>query len=321
MGNGKETRHQRREREREQIKTRAKLDRTNPLVSRRGIIFKALGTAGVATAAVIATCTEPGQRLVNNLFGPAELSSQEKRLLVQQEIKRLGIKQNQEEIALWRDNSFFPPSIPFPIEDNKETNKLFFDRIDRTVNLMAHSKNPYFKEAAEFAQRLYDAGEFEFHKNLTTERRGNKVLGLNTQYGIFGKDESKKFGWVINASADEVINKIESLTLAIWLVHELDHVRDMYMQDLPQRSLTPEERLDSLNAHLSSVNNRIMQESRGYAKQSQTFIYQAGLYGNFPEGTNLDVAAAYVDSGKDTASQKWIDYLKRNGHLQGVLSQ
>lgn len=308
MSREREGRRGRRARTREERRL-TQQQRRRPLLTKSKAFILAGLLALAGGAGYVAT--EGGKHFPRIISGEIQKSDDQ---IIREEIQRLGIKKSQEEIDLWRKNSFVAPSTPYAIKEDEITFRAFDERIKRALFLMGQSKNPYFKEAIDFIKPLGRTGDLKI--KMITEDINKERQGLIAPFSSTAEIYGGRIRFFIDASANEVVNHSDSLTLAIRLVHEIEHIRNQYIYDQPFQFLRPEERISRLERHFTQYSEWIAEEGRGYAKQAQAFIYQAGLYGDYPKGSDAQLAAFFIRSGKNPLSPTWRSYLIEKHELE-----
>lgn len=300
--NERETRAQRRARERAKTKKRLRQESSPPLLSRRGIIFTGIGIVGVSVAVVAAAATEPGQQFIERLFG------NDPGTIIHKEIDKLDIQKDEEEINLWNQAySAFSPTFSVTKDDVLQESQ---KRINLLFSLMRRSKNPYMKDAVEYLFSLKDSGDLAFglRSNAPAEVEEKSPVGAGLEIN------GNRILLTINASPTAFLGRLSPVDLALFYTHEKEHIKIMHEHDLSLSllSFTAEQRRSELLKRSRDYESFIQEEAIAYGKHAQAFIYQAGLLGVYPKTRLAEMAARFVQYGQDPANLNWINYIKSN---------
>ncbi|OGH33921.1 MAG: hypothetical protein A3J69_00475 [Candidatus Levybacteria bacterium RIFCSPHIGHO2_02_FULL_42_12] len=227
-------------------------------------------------------------------------------LIIEQEVNLLGIKPSQKEQQLWTTKGYVRSPQKLPI--NEATIKEAQSRVATTLALMQQSENPYFKDASLFlkSRLLSKKVSHSLYPKSKVSKDGR--LSMRTQAMITNNELEVHIAIAI----EEVLNESDSVTLASQLTHEIEHVRNTlsYLESFP--SLSPEERVGKEVQRRQDSIQHIEEESRGYGRGAQAYIYQAALLGYLTSGGSIDEerAVAFIRAGSNIDSPQWKQYVR-----------
>lgn len=305
MNRERNTRAQRRIRERGERRRLSQIRGNRPLLT----TGRALVLAGLLALAGGAgyVATEGGKSFPRIVSGEVQKSDGQ---IIQEEIQRLGIKKSQKEIDLWSKNSFVPPATPLPIRRDEATRRESETRLEQAISLMSQSENPYLREASVFFQFLSASKRVSIRLNPDLPSKE----GMITVGGVTPVVIENVLGWFLDISPHQVINKLDSLSLAMKLTHEFEHIKNEYLYLQEFQALSLEEQLARLEQRYRQ--EWFIEEGRAYGKQSLAFVYQAGLHGIHPRGSDEELVATFIRFNNKVDSVGWLGYIERSGHVE-----
>lgn len=269
--------------------------------------FSTPDKVALAKDAVLAIATVGGIRLLPDkptitLPTPTATSPETKRfptsVILDNEIKRLGITFSPKERALW-DNGLTRA------RSKEMMSRQLENFIDYTLELMAQSENPIFKTASEDYKRLRDDGlashavvpvrENQGYSAITKPQFRNNKIHSHTSY------------------ADVIVQRRDPHSLALLLAHEIEHARGMLRFDasLAETTSIP----DRIFLHsLRGQNQRetIEEEARGWGIQVQAFIYSYELTYYSMEPRFITIAEQFVQCGNTRDNACWRSYVEKD---------
>lgn len=243
---------------------------------------------------------------------PQPLSENQR--LIRTEIQKLGIAYTDDESRLWQQfgykyNKNYEQTFTTPESQVTEAEK----RIDGVLTLMYNSKNTYLKKAADdFAQLKSEsiAGYVMLPDDRYLERQtslmetGPEIVNGNIVA-------------VIQLTAKRTLSEPDDPALAIFLAHEIEHVRSLIAYDRSlSQSLTAEQKLEKHRARRRDKKEYLAEEARGYAIQAQAYIVEY-RFGFTKGGSSLEgIAADFIRSGSQNDSPDWVN--KIEDHLRSI---
>ena len=271
--------------------------------------------AGAFVAASIAGCSTVSPTIENPTIPtpitvPAtqEILPQTNEQIIQEEVKRLGIKVSGTEGRLWHNFGYSHSMEKKPI--NETTLQEATNRVQSTISLMEQSENPYFSTAANYILPLLSSKTASIDVYDQIEKNGS---AMTTGAYLISKDKNPQIHWHIKISANEVLNNSSGPTLALQLAHEIEHVKNMieFQNSLPH-DLSPQERLQKEYERYDNPQEHLREEARGYGVQAKAYIAAHGL--GFRGGRGLShetYAAEFIRGGSNPDSPYWINFIKQ----------
>ena len=267
---------------------------------------------GALAAAVIGLSCGPKHEAINTLppatpittIALAEVLPKTDDQIIMEEVKRLGISVNEQEGILWRTFGYNRSIQKLPINDT--TSQEAVQRVQSTFVLMQQSQNPYIKNAASFIVPLVSSNDASI-----TIYMGGDSEGKGSAMSASPELKDGRLRWHIAIAANEALNNSSSITLALQLTHEIEHIKNMitYDKSLPS-SLSPQERYEKALQRKNNPKEYIEEEARGYAAQAQALIYAYGLgFRGSPGLSHEKYAAEFIRDSSNPASQEWQKYV------------
>lgn len=248
---------------------------------------------------------------------PRPISENER--LIRSETQRLGIISNAEEARLWQQfgykyNKDYQQKFPTPELQIGEAK----NRIDGVLTLMYNSKNTYLKKAADDFAQLKSQGftDYEMLPNALSSGRQTSVMEAGP------KIINGRIMGLIQLSATKTLSETDDATLAIYLAHEIEHVRNIFEYDrtLPI-SLPAEQKLEKHLAKRGDKKEYLAEEARGYAVQAQAYIVEYG-FGFSRHADSLEgLAADFIRSGNKNDSPGWLDVIEKYLKAADIIEQ
>ncbi len=227
--------------------------------------------------------------------------------VIRKEAQRLGIKPSQKEILLWQKGYDYS-SVEFPL--NYTAINEAGRRLGTALQLMEQSENPYFRETADYLKILYYEKGILTINAINIPPKSHTDIPMAVNYTI----EKGKFQINLNIYSNKVINDSNSVSLAVWLVHETEHIKSIikHQESLPS-SLTLKERLEKEKQRNTNQELLTEEEVNAYGLQAKAYIYHYGL--GYLGAVSVDTAkyaTALIQQCKsDIASACWKDYVER----------
>lgn len=259
-----------------------------------GALSSVIALSLVAVACRGETVSQPSRN--QRELGPVSLSDNE---LVNKEIARLEISFSQKERDLFEKNWF----SKLPLTDEQETFQKAARRVDVTLAIMRASENPYFHNAATLFFSWIDQGKAGIEVSRG-DGKSNAIADLKEKDGkLFGQ---------ISLDFKDVAYSLTPLTLALSIVHEIEHLKNFFAtQDRLLETYTTEERLAVYKRGKANPQLFLEEEARGYAAQARAFIYAQGLlrYNNTPDFSVMLWAGTLLRTGNDANNPAWRNYV------------
>lgn len=274
------------------------------------IFRRRLGQVAIAGAAVAATAgvAVAGHEIYDRFF--SEKSA------VLKEAERLGIKLSEKERNLWDKGSRHEPN--YYVVQNQETLIKATKMFQTTLDLSRQSENPIFKQTMVLFDRLQENGQLKFL--LRPPGQGDEdEVPIQTA----ARFEGGKNLWVLEVSARWVINRLDPIDTALFLAHEMEHVRSEHdiVNNLVSRNpnTTDGQKLSTLRARAFNRQEAIAEEARGYGVGAQAFIWHAGLTGDIHQNRQTDDlkrVVGFIKAGSRVDSPAWQNYIEVNKLIQ-----
>lgn len=302
----RETKSQRKERERAEAKS-IKAQKLKDQQIRRAVLVGIGGLLGLGAISAVATLSEGSPIRVTPTAVPTPTD------IVDQEVRRLGIRRSQEEYDLWFQNGHRQARTPIPLERINLSDAINITRA--TIKLMKQSENPYFKESALTVSKHESASQLFF--TVTPNFPSIPRRFMNTRAVVMRGD---RFGTEVQISAYSLINDFDAVSFSIGLTHEVEHVKNIFATDNP--TLPTQERFNFQTQRNLDPIEAIKEEGRGYGKQAFAYIYQRGLMGFSDRSSQeYEMAVELIKAGSDVANPRWLNYLALNIGLQPLPTQ
>lgn len=242
--------------------------------------------------------------VVRALLAPAE-RKQTPEEIIQEEIRRLGIKESAQEKSLWAEaqEEFLQATS---LGANPESLQHFFEG---NLVRMARSENHYFRAASEYIQDLHSQGllPFGFRPRESTDLP-NAIM---TAVANLNKDGMIDYSLVIITS---LVPGESALMLTTSATHESYHLeRFFYLSSLPEAGQTEEEKFEYMREYSANPLNYWKEEAGAYGYEAEAYILQCGLLGSVYEPNasgQEERAARYIQFDQDSSRQEWIDYIQ-----------
>lgn len=232
--------------------------------------------------------------------------------VVFKEADRLGIKPSEAERNLWNKGPKREPN--YFVTQNRETLIKATNIFEAAIGLARESENPIFKQTMEFFDALHATGQLRFLLRPPGEGNEREVpMQTGTQF------RGGSNLWVLEVSARWIINKQDPINTALFLAHEIEHIRNEYnvVNELVRKNpnTTDAQKNNVLGARHANRKEAIAEEARGYGVSAKAFIWHAGLTLSIPgnqETDNLKRAVGFIKAGSKVDSPAWLDYIKKN---------
>lgn len=185
--------------------------------------------------------------------------------LVNQEIQRLEIEKNQQEIDLWN-------SVDIEIKQNIENQTLTpAKKLNIVTKNMLNSSNPYFKDAAQFILDQYNIRRIDTTIVPTLSDQSLLESHIEVNNGNLG------IGLAASGSA---MMSSDPVAIAWYLVHEKEHIKNSFKSDESIADKSLKERVEYQRQRILNREEFLAEEARGYMRQAQAIIYHLGLTEN-----------------------------------------
>lgn len=308
----RETRRQRQERRREEQRLRQEQERGRQRWQK--------GLVAVGTVLVVAVSGSYGISQFLQSQEPAAVQIDEVRAEqeVRQEIERLGIQKSAKEIELWQQMQLASQSQREFLTASSKLNYV--------ISAMQHSENPYFQETAQSMQQMVKEGIV--YPQIIPLPPGMRYLLQETQAGIISTGLQLVDGKpvIVQTAYHEVILEANPEQIALVLVHEIKHAKNIRRRDEQNLHLTPQERISSYINTMIQADNFIQEEASGVMEQSLAAIYHIGLTDRSFRGREVYASdyqelAMAIRSGIQEDNPLWKDYIAKEYNLLEVLAE
>lgn len=184
-------------------------------------------------------------------------------------------------------------------------------RVRTTLDLMAKSNNPRFREAIDFYASL-NPNDISFIIVGFILYRGKEF-----PHRVNPQVENGAIRWYIHLSASHFVNRSDSVIQALTLTNALEEVRltEQFVDVLPS-SFTPEQKLKAWIEHVSKTENHVIVNARVFAKEAEAYVYAYGLGYRRGWGTSYErYAAQFIRTGKSATNSDWREFIRREQGL------
>lgn len=283
-----------------QLESTAQKPRTL-LYGAAGVVFAVLLLGGT----ILARGCEAQTSTVSTPQPPSTLAVVDKtetyRQILDQEVTRLGIAKNPQEIDLWTQNGYFPSRrIPVTPETQIQAARI----LQSTLTLMTRSENPYFREATDYLKPLVTNGDVQLSlpTTISTGTSLRAVMGTETII-TNGKLVSDIF-----IPADYLLNSANSVELALSLTHETQHVKNArnFLSSLPTE-LSIAQKLEKERERFKT--SRLAEEASGHGSEALAIIQQYGFGERRMDKTDIEDAATFIRFGSNVQSPDYRNYV------------
>lgn len=237
--------------------------------------------------------------------------AQAEQILVQEVRKEpVSAEKQRAEQQLWQRIGSFRSATRIPI--NESSGQESVRRIEVVLKTMQQSQNWYLQDAGTFLSELISSGDliFSFHPRLESQTLQKKAIMATGPELHEGKVRYRMF-----ISIDDVLNENTSLSLALFLTHEAEHVGNMmlFSQNIPA-SATPEQELQSIASWKEDKEEYVKEEARGSGREALATIEAArfGLLRGWVKNSQMILSAMLIRSGKKTNTPEWISFVKEH---------
>lgn len=231
--------------------------------------------------------------------------------VISKEAERLGIKRSEEESDLWKTGP--QPTLSYPVVQNQETLLEATNRFNRTLGLMKQSKNPFYQNSIQLSDMLRATNQLRFELVPPTGMRSREFSMQTRSVFRYGTNL-----WILEVAAGWIINKLTSPQVALYFVHELEHINNesKALQELLARNpnVTDAQKTNLINSRHSNQQEAVAEESRGYGVSAQAFIWHSGLTGEIPQTPNTDDlkrVVRFIKFGGRVDSPGWQNYVRQ----------
>lgn len=308
----RETKRQRQERRKQERRLSQEQERGRQRWQKR------LVTVGAALVMAIGGGYAVSQFLHSQQQAEIQADKERAEAEVRQEIERLGIKRSQKETELWEQmqlvaeaqRNFLTPS----------------QKINYVISAMLQSENPYFQEAAQSMQQMVNEGiiipqtiPFPLDRRYLLREKIGGIISTGFQL-VDGRP-------VITRTAyNELIIEATPEQIAVTLVHEMKHAKNIRRRDEQNLHLTPQERISSYINTMTQEDNFIQEEASGIMEQSRAAIYHVGLTDRSFRGGAFHVSdyqelAKGIRSGMQEDHPDWKDHIAKQYDLREILEE
>lgn len=208
------------------------------------------------------------------------------------------------EQLLWYTEGF-PAMIDKPEEE--EAWELGQRRINRAIRLMHQSRNPYFRQSADFLLTQDPLIKQVVLRDDLPVRSDGNVSDMSVQFTV----EDATLQWEIAVSVGTALHQ-SSFELALAFAHELTHLRSLFTHFATGQD--PE-------SWVHDEASFVTEEAKAYTSQARAYLYHVRVIGDrgFYRGTREELLAAYfLQTGAHMQSEQWQAYLQ-NRHLAYAL--
>lgn len=222
---------------------------------------------------------------------------------VRQEVIRLGIQENSKEKELWEKKGYNP--LP-PSEITTQSIVLAEERIIQTLAIMEESENPHFKSAVEFYKTQVKLGKVSikaYRRVYSNLAESLIVIGPEIREG--------ELHYHFAVSADAFLHDMSTLTAAITVSHEIEHLKNFLEAEKNLGSMNVEQKLEKLKPSLWSLDTNVEEEARAYGAETKAYIHHYGLT-RFKDDGALTKAAIFIQSDNNPSHIQWRTHIGRN---------
>lgn len=224
--------------------------------------------------------------------------------IVQEEVKRLGIRYSAKEFGLWSQFGYQPLSGIGQLDEAGQHEAI--RRMELLVNvLMPSSENHYFTNAISYVKDLHMIGALDvsLHAEDVAVPVGKKHAFMHTTAFVDGE----RVRYRIATSAKSILGE-GALSVAIAYTHEVSHLRRIVAHVNTQLPLRPAQEIIQ-NPMIQTDEEYFTEEARATADATEAYIVEYGLAFRNYEGTRE--AALLLSCNHDPSHPKWINYVRR----------
>lgn len=211
-------------------------------------------------------------------------------------LRGTGIVENSEERALWTKEPFLSPnSQALPTE---ELILQFEGKILRLISQMTQSKNPYISSTGVEMDAMIKAGSLTFDLDRTTQTTAR----MKAQMYITGNRIDHGIQVYLNTNSGD-----NSQLWAIYLVHELKHIRDAkrMVAELMAQGKNITDIGSAFEARAKIPSSCQDDEPAAYAEHTKAYIHERALDSSFADPIQDTWAADFIRLGKNERSPEW----------------
>lgn len=220
--------------------------------------------------------------------------------LLRNEVNRLGLKRDPEEVKIWMNSGIYP----LETSDDMLV-KISYERLNKIRSLMKNSRISIVKDASNFLESKV-LPPTNLHINIHRSIPGTYMTAKPELVN------NNDIDWGIDVNSEAFVRNVDGPTAAIILIHELEHVKDGIIFDKNNLYLSPVDRFEALKRYSENIDDYIAVEARGYGAQARAFIAFSGAFGveGRDKGSkNEELAVNFIRLGSDPNSDAWRSYI------------